>query len=89
MRTGSPASGRSRDAGLLAAPSQLESRERAAAGLPETGGQSAICGGPTTSSSKLLRRGAQPPQRARARLRQARALSAVLKVAAARAPSPG
>eukprot|EP00069_Balaena_mysticetus_P010832 bmy_06787T0 len=86
-------------AGLFAAPSQLQSTERAAAGLPEVGDESAICGARATSWELLrderlrthfpLQRGAQAPRPAWARLRQARALSLVLKVAAARAPSPG
>ncbi|XP_060162416.1 uncharacterized protein [Globicephala melas] len=84
---------------VFAAPSQLQSTERAAAGLPEAGDESAICGARATSWELLrderlrthfpMQRGAQAPRPAWARLRQERALSLVLKVAAARASSPG
>lgn len=84
---------------VFAAPSQLQSTERAAAGLPEAGDENAICGARATSWELLrdewlrthfpMQRGAQAPRPAWARLRQERALSLVLKVAAARASSPG
>lgn len=92
-------------AGLFAAQGQLESRERAAIGLPKARGaggggcraqfeeperhSKAAAGRVAADPFVVAARGAQPPPPALARLRQERTLSLVLKVAASSAPSPG
>lgn len=90
-------------AGLFAAQGQLESRERADVGLPKARGagegraqfeeperhSKPAAGRVAADPFVVAARGAQPPPPARARLRQERTLSLVLKVAASSAPSPG